>query len=160
MSDADTLFTTGNGVTTTSRDEHEFVLSPQRGKAYADRDELRGTPSKCRKPLPIEEVWAAVAPKNDALRDAGHAELILEEVVGGRLYSGPAVLVAKDWHNCGARSEPSPNQSAPLLCTLLNRRRWSRSATFGVLVRGLPQAVYAVTFTLRPSFPTTKQDPW
>ena len=50
--DSDLLFDTSNGVRTTSRDEYEFVTSPQKGKAYlvqAERAALRGTPAKCRR---------------------------------------------------------------------------------------------------------------
>ena len=46
-------------------------------------------PEFARKPLSPDEVWAKMAPKNEALREAGHAELLREEVVGGRLYTGP-----------------------------------------------------------------------
>ena len=87
--DADILFDTSNGIRTTSRDEYEFVVSPIRGKAYPERATLRPTPSKCRRPLSLDELWAAVTPRNAALRDLREPELIREEVVGGRLYSGP-----------------------------------------------------------------------
>ena len=49
--DADIQFRTSNGANTTSRVEYEFVVRPQRGKAYAERVSLRTSPEKCRKPL-------------------------------------------------------------------------------------------------------------
>ena len=87
--DSDLLFDTSNGVRTTSRDEYEFVVRPVLGKAYPERAALRGTPNKCRRPLSVDELWEAVAPRNAALRQLREAELLREEVVGGRLYSGP-----------------------------------------------------------------------
>ena len=87
--DSDVPFESSNGIRTTSRDEYEFVLKPQRGKAYPERTSLRISPSRCRKPLSVEEVWTQIASRNAALREAGHNELIKEEVVAGRLYSGP-----------------------------------------------------------------------
>ena len=70
-------------------------MRPNKGRTYAERGGEGGRSSQrldgefARKPLTVDEVWANMAPKNAALREAGHAELMREEVVGGRLYSGP-----------------------------------------------------------------------
>ena len=114
--DADILFDTSNGIRTTSRDEYEFVVSPIRGKAYPERATLRPTPSKCRRPLSLDELWAAVTPRNAALRDLREPELIREEVVGGRLYSGPMY----EKYNAVLRAESG---NAFLVCSGARRSR-------------------------------------
>ena len=104
LHDADLFFTTSNGMHTTSRDEFEFVVRPQLGKAYPERAALRATPSKCRRPLTIDELWEAVAPRNAALRDLREPELIRNHrraaygETGGyeSLTVLPVPLVAKD----------------------------------------------------------------
>ena len=87
--DSHLLFDTSNGVRTTSRDEYEFVVRPVRGKIYPERASLLGMHQKRRRPLSVDEVWEAVAPRNAALRQLREAELLREEAVAGRLYSGP-----------------------------------------------------------------------
>ena len=42
-----------------------------------------------RKAMPIEELTRRMASRNKELAAAGHAALVLEEVIGGRLYTGP-----------------------------------------------------------------------
>ena len=87
--DSDLIFTTSNGMKTTSRDEFEFVVCPQKGKAYPEREDVRGRPELCRRPLPPEEFEGSLRLKNKQLRAAGHPELMVEEQIGARLYTGP-----------------------------------------------------------------------
>ena len=87
--DSDLIFTTSNGMRTTSRDEFEFVACPVKGKAYPERDDVRSRPELCRRPLPPEEFEGSLRLKNKQLRAAGHPELMVEEQIGARLYTGP-----------------------------------------------------------------------
>ena len=54
LHDADLFFTTSNGMHTTSRDEFEFVVRPQLGKAYPERRDVYQRPGLARRPLPPE----------------------------------------------------------------------------------------------------------
>ena len=87
--DADEPFATSNGMTTTSREEFEFVVRPQLGKAYPDRADVMLNPKLRRKPLPPEAFDEVRRQKNALLRAAGHSELMREEQIAGRLYTGP-----------------------------------------------------------------------
>ena len=88
--DADNIFTTSNGITTTSRAEYEFVAQPVEGKAYPERKELIGKPELRRKPLHPDHFKEQLARKNAELIAAFHSPLIEEEQIAGRLYTGPA----------------------------------------------------------------------
>ena len=87
--DSDEPFTTSNGMTTTSRDEFEFVVRPQPGKNYPERRDLQLKPKLRRQPLPPEALDEVRRIKNKQLRAAGHSELMVEEQIAGRLYTGP-----------------------------------------------------------------------
>lgn len=97
-------FESNNGVVTTSEDEWEFVATPDMERAgggpkepYAERYDregperaLRATkPEWCRQPWPYAKLLAAATTQNAALEAAGYAPLVEEELVGGRLYTGP-----------------------------------------------------------------------
>ena len=87
--DAAEVFTTSNGMTTTSETEFEFVVAPQPGKAYPERADVAHKPQHRRKPLPPSEFAEALALRNRALAAEGHPELMVEEQIAGRLYTGP-----------------------------------------------------------------------
>ena len=87
--DSDEPFTTSNGMTTTSRQEFEFVVTPQPGKAYPERRDLQLKPKLRRQPLPPAALDEMRRAKNKQLRAAGHSELMVEEQIAGRLYTGP-----------------------------------------------------------------------
>ena len=87
--DAAVPFTTSNGLTTTSRVEFEFVARPQLGVAYPERLDVRLRPELCRRPQPPEAFAEVLRAKNTLLRAAGHSELMVEEQIAGRLYTGP-----------------------------------------------------------------------
>ena len=88
--DADNVFTTSNGITTTSREEYEFVAHPVEGKAYPERKELIGRPELRRRPLRPDHFKEQLERKNAELVAGLHSPLIEEETVAGRLYTGPA----------------------------------------------------------------------
>ncbi len=100
--DAKSEFTTSNGVTTTAETEWEAVIAP-RPQMYPERRGFREQhPEWCRVLKPLEEMINTMETDcNRRLRDDGHTEMIIEELVGGRLYTGPmyakynAVLRAK-----------------------------------------------------------------
>eukprot|EP00325_Prymnesiales_sp_UTEX-LB-985_P016966 CAMPEP_0174755368 /NCGR_PEP_ID=MMETSP1094-20130205/106211_1 /TAXON_ID=156173 /ORGANISM="Chrysochromulina brevifilum, Strain UTEX LB 985" /LENGTH=715 /DNA_ID=CAMNT_0015961257 /DNA_START=10 /DNA_END=2157 /DNA_ORIENTATION=+ len=101
------VFTSSNGVTTTSALEWEFCVRPDEKKFKAgEYPERKGFPTAhpewCRKPRPLAEMREQMETHaNQPLRSLGHSELIDEELVAIRLYTGPmyqkynAVLRAK-----------------------------------------------------------------
>ena len=97
MPDSDVLFTTPNGMSSKANVEWEFVYSPRVPKSgdeeelYPERDGMRtGNPAWCRRPVSLEKMLERMEEQaNVQLRKEGHSELIEEELVGGRLYTGP-----------------------------------------------------------------------
>ena len=92
MRDSATPFWTSNGMEdAVSKEEWEFVVAPKRKKEYAERGgDFRSKHSEwCRQALPLPLYEARMARVNDKLQKAGHEPLIKEELVGGRLYTGP-----------------------------------------------------------------------
>lgn len=102
---ADT-FTSSNGVTTTSQIEWDFAYRPTerfyfldgRGaieregeeEAWPERVGFREEhPAWCRQHKTLAELMELLETRANAkLRSGGHAELIKEELLGGRLYTG------------------------------------------------------------------------
>jgi len=106
MPDSAVLFKTPNGMEAISKVEWEFVNCPRLTDyedVYPERDGIReANPEWCRKPMSMERFLERMeAECNIRLRKENHSELIVEEIVGGRLYTGPmyakynAVLRAK-----------------------------------------------------------------
>jgi hypothetical protein len=91
--DATSSFTAPNGTTTTSEVEWQFVCLPEARDAYPERQGFREHHSQwCRSPKPLAELMELMeSHANERLRAGGHSEMILEELVGGRLYTGPMV---------------------------------------------------------------------
>ena len=87
--DATEPFTTSNGMTTTSKDEYEFVVRPVEGKAYPERTELLGRMELRRQALRPEHFKEQLEAKNRELVAGSHPPLIPEEQIAGRLYTGP-----------------------------------------------------------------------
>ena len=88
--DATEEFTSSNGMTTTSLREWEFVIAPKEGAEYPERRGFRDAhPESCRKLAPLGAFAPALAERNAALAAAGHATIIEEEIIAGRLYTGP-----------------------------------------------------------------------
>jgi len=113
MVDSKIEFETTNGTKSRANVEWEFVVCPKKTAWREDSDEpqtyypersgMREVhPEWCRKPLSLEAMMQRLEDLcNSRLRKDGHSEMIKEELVGGRLYTGPmyikynAVLRAK-----------------------------------------------------------------
>ena len=67
------------------------VVKPEDGKDYPERKGYRETnPVWCRLPKKLDAMMVVMEEAcNSKLRKEGHSELIREELVGGRLYTGP-----------------------------------------------------------------------
>ena len=94
--DSTVEFSSSNGMTTNSFVEWEIVTSPQKKPqaAYPERFGLRESkPEWCRVARPLSEMEEQMEVQcNAKLRKAGHAEMIVEELVAGRLYTGPMYM--------------------------------------------------------------------
>ena len=95
--DATMPFNTSNGIKgATSETEWQFVVEPQ-GDAYVERG---GTfreehPDWCRKPTPLAVYKKTMDTEiNPKLEEAGQPALTVEELVGGRCYTGPMCAAA------------------------------------------------------------------
>ena len=93
MPDSNISFSSPNGTTSTSAVEWEFAyLGAMPLTEYPERKNFREKhPSWCRKPVPIRELMENLLEKeaNSKLRAENMAEVILEEFLAGRLYTGP-----------------------------------------------------------------------
>ena len=95
LKDATLPFDSSNGIKgTTPAKEWEFVFEPDTAAApdaYAERggDFRTRCPQLCRKPTALAVFEERMRLKNTELTGAGQAALILEELVAGRLYTGP-----------------------------------------------------------------------
>ena len=89
--DAKDSFTSPNGTTTDAETEWAVVCAPQQSVLYPERAGYREAhPGWCRVVTPLEAMLQAMEERcNVRLRAGGHSELIVEELVGGRLYTGP-----------------------------------------------------------------------
>lgn len=85
--DADTCFTSSNGMTTSSRVEWEVVVSPVEGRTYPERAGL--SPPMHRSVRPLQELLPHMEERNRRLLAAKHCPMCEEELLGGRLYTGP-----------------------------------------------------------------------
>jgi ankyrin repeat protein len=89
--DSNDAFTTSNyGVLTTPRTEYWFVAEPERDVDWPTESKLAdGASEMRRRPLPSKELGTRLGEKNVELRSLGEPELMHEEGVGARLYTGP-----------------------------------------------------------------------
>ena len=89
--DSNDAFTTSNyGVLTTPRTEYWFVAEPERDVDWPTETRLAdGASEMRRRPLPSKELDTRLREKNVELRSLGEPELLREEGVGARLYTGP-----------------------------------------------------------------------
>ena len=92
--DARTEFKAPNGVATKSETEWQVVVAPEKGAEYPERLGYKENhPTWCRVPMTIEQMMDQMEEKcNSKLRLSGHSEMILEEMIGGRLYTGPMYI--------------------------------------------------------------------
>ena len=87
--DSHTPFSSSNGLTTTSMDEWEVAIEPKAGRVYPERTSFPEGDPRCRSPLPLEALLPAMDEHNAKLVAGGHAPMVAEEALGGRLYTGP-----------------------------------------------------------------------
>jgi len=92
--DAKVDFKAPNGVTTTPAIEWAVVVAPQKGVAYPERGGYETNyPQWCRVATPLATMLEQMEEKcNAKLREDEHSEMILEEMIGGRLYTGPMYI--------------------------------------------------------------------
>ena len=91
--DSEEEFTSGNGLTTYSSIEWEFVVEPVEGKVYNERAGWRDeSPDKCRRATALRVFEERMEQTNAKLLSGEHSALMREEVIGGRLYSGPMYM--------------------------------------------------------------------
>ena len=78
------------GMTTTAETEWAIVVAPEKDVEYPERAGFREHhASWCRVPTPLEKMLEVMEAKcNAKLRQDGHSEMIREELIGGRLYTG------------------------------------------------------------------------
>ena len=84
-------FKTSNGMEgVTSEKEWEFVTTPQENYDYSERGGRfrEEHPTWCRKPLPLDNFEERMRELNKKLDANGHTQMVVEELVGGRLYTG------------------------------------------------------------------------
>mmetsp|Transcript_34214 Transcript_34214/g.89391 ORF Transcript_34214/g.89391 Transcript_34214/m.89391 type:complete len:1055 (+) Transcript_34214:149-3313(+) len=88
--DSNLKFRSSNGMESISKDEWEVAYEPIPDKEYAERVGFKEEhPEWCRKVVPITEFEHDMEKNNQKLGKEGHALLIVEELLGGRLYTGP-----------------------------------------------------------------------
>ena len=95
--DCSDFFTSSNGVTTTSQIEWDFAYRPtervylREEEEWPERKGFKDAhPNWCREYRSLDDLMELLEVKaNSKLRAEGHSELIKEELLGGRLYTGP-----------------------------------------------------------------------
>ena len=122
---ADSLdaFTTGNyGVTTTPKTEWAFVVYPERPPEFGWPEEarLRGTAHEgnMRTPLPTAEMEARREATNVRLRAQHEPEVMREEVIAGRAYTGYTHRSRRSNHHSSTH-RASHHASRPPRCACL-----------------------------------------
>lgn len=89
-------FTSPNGTTSCSATEWEFAYDGKKDpRSYPERKDFREKHQEwCRKPVPVRDLMEELLEKhcNGRLREEGHPLVILEEFLGGRLYTGPMYM--------------------------------------------------------------------
>ena len=112
--DSDQEFTTGNyGITTTSRLEWSFVTdldgvpdaSLARERWPDESPDKLPDRKRCRQPMPLATLVAAMEARNEQLRGANQPPLVEEEAIAARLYTGP-VRPCHCSHPCTCRVIP------------------------------------------------------
>lgn len=94
--DCDDEFTSSNGATTTSRIEWDFAHNADPTKAYPERVGFaENHPEWCRQCKSMDALMELLETKaNSKLRKEGSTELVWEELLGGRLYTGHMCICA------------------------------------------------------------------
>lgn len=91
MKDSALTFTSSNGCTTQARTEWEVAYQPKADARYPERKGLEREHHRSFVPILsfMESGGQLETEANARLREEGHSEIILEELLGGRLYTGP-----------------------------------------------------------------------
>jgi hypothetical protein len=87
--DAHNKFWSSNGLQTTSATEWEVVVAPKASMTYPERDGFNRGDPECRVPEGLDSYKREMEARNKQLAAAGHAPMVVEELVAGRLYTGP-----------------------------------------------------------------------
>jgi hypothetical protein len=92
--DAKDEFSNNTGTATNSETEWCVVVKPEKGVEYPEREGYREHhPTWVRVPRPLDAMMADMESFcNERLRKDGHSEAIKEELVAGRLYTGPMYI--------------------------------------------------------------------
>ena len=94
--DSRVAFSSSNGMSTTAVIEWEIVVNPKKKPEvpYPERVGMAEKhPEWCRKAIPIKDMAETMETVcNIKLRSEGHAEMIVEELIAGRLYTGPMYM--------------------------------------------------------------------
>ena len=106
--DATIAFESNSGCKTDAATEWRFCVGPDKSAEYPERAGYKeNSPTWCRVPIKLEDMMEAMEKQcNERLRKDGHSELIKEELVAGRLYTGPMVRYAN-----GSRAIDRPTAS-------------------------------------------------
>ena len=95
-------------------------MEPQLDVKYAERSGFRHLhPDWCRKPAPLaEELEVRMSAVNERLVAAGHTKMVVNELIGGRLYTGPMYekVRAHDpitFASCTRRCDSPPHSYPP-----------------------------------------------
>ena len=93
---ADEFMTSNYGISTTPEIEWYYVVDPQAGLTQLQRAsypqetrDIEDDHKRSANPSPLGELLPRLASKNGELRQRGEPELLEEELVAGRLYTGP-----------------------------------------------------------------------
>ena len=105
--DATKVFTAANGCTSTAMTEWKFCYCPETlNNEFPERPGLSS--HQHRKPIPPSTYLANGGPLetccNSKLRAGGHSEVIMEELLAGRLYTGPMYMKYNVREICAIRT--------------------------------------------------------
>ena len=150
MEDSSEPFTAGNYVIkTTSEVEWRFVADPTKapkgGWPKETKNQRIGDASVERMPMPLKDLRSKRSAKNARLKLLGEPELMIEEAIGSRLYTGP--LFAK--YNAVLRGLDSKapflrNQMVELCCSKQTYAKYMGGANPGDTPRGAELSYEAV----------------
>ena len=124
--DSTKQFTTGNyGISTTPQIEWYVVVDPRAGLAElklaafpAETVAMEEAHKRGARLKPLSELLGALAEKNEALRRLGEPPLLEEELIGGRLYTGPMVTVRALEQVAAAPARCTQRRARALLCAV------------------------------------------
>ena len=94
QADSKLAFTSNNNLRTSSQTEWEIVVAPDMQKEYPERGNgfVEAHPDWVRQLVGLEEMRVRMTEQNKKLQAAAHPELIVEELIAGRLYTGPMYI--------------------------------------------------------------------